>query len=468
MRVIRVETLLTTEIEYGDPLAYFQPFSAEQGAVLLHSAKKMLHLGRYSYIAIEPFAQLTVTSSDDMNAFDQIEQQWQQYQIERVDHLPPFQGGAMGMLSYELLQQLEDVPVVRHNDLSFPLAIVGFYDLVVGFDHEQERAWVFSSGLPECDEGARKKRAQQRMDYLLSKLIQAKCIDYGAQKITLQDIQSNFSYDQYIDTIQQTIDYIFAGDIFEANIAQRFYTDLPEGFSPWHLFTRSCAINPATFASYLNFGDVTIASASPERFIQCEQGTVECRPIKGTRARSDNPAQDLQNAQELCASVKDRAENIMIVDLMRNDIAQVCVDESVRATQLCGLESYATVHHLVSVVEGQLESDKSAVDLFKATFPGGSITGAPKIRTMQIISELEPHHRGPYCGNVFCLGFDGFMDSSITIRTFAIRDRTKVSFHTGGAIVADSDPAQEYQESLDKAFALKRVLTQVVGDDTGH
>jgi len=447
---------LIKSIEYKNPLEYFQRYADEPGAVLLHSAKQMDGLGRYSYFAMDPF----LTLNTGGNIFDNLEVQLNQFQVETIADLPPFQGGAIGFLSYELLQQLENVPAAKVNDMQFPLAMIGFYDVVVSFDHQLKKAWIISTGFPEIDPVKQTERAKRRADEMLSKIKLAEPIDYGTEKIFIGEIKTNFSFDQYLATIEKTIEYIFAGDIFEANIAQRFEAELPDDFTPWQLFARSCKINAATFASYINFGDTVLVSASPERFIKCEAGKVECRPIKGTRPRSDDPTEDKILADDLLNSKKDWAENIMIVDLMRNDIARVCIDNSVEATQLCGLESYATVHHLVSVVQGQLQNDKNAVDLLKATFPGGSITGAPKIRAMEIIAELEPHHRGPYCGNILCIGFDGFMDSSITIRTFAIH-KNKLSFHAGGAIVADSDPAQEYQESLDKAQALVRALTEV-------
>jgi para-aminobenzoate synthetase component 1 len=253
------------------------------------------------------------------------------------------------------------------------------------------------------------------------------------------------------------IDYIYAGDIYQANLSQRFQTILPEGDSPFALYQRLRRLNPAPFAAYLNFGDIVIASASPERFLQLRGGWVETRPIKGTRPRGATPVEDKAHARELLASEKDRAENVMIVDLLRNDLSRVCRDHTVTVPELCVLESYATVHHLVSTVVGQLNPGATAIDLLRATFPGGSITGAPKIRAMEIIAALEPTQRGPYCGSIGYVGFDGNIDSSITIRTYAIKNNV-VTFQAGGGIVADSDPAAEYEETLTKAGALMEAV----------
>jgi para-aminobenzoate synthetase component 1 len=235
---------------------------------------------------------------------------------------------------------------------------------------------------------------------------------------------------------------------------------MPPGLDAWGLYRRLRARNPAPFAAYLDTGEAQIVSASPERFLELRGRRVETRPIKGTRPRGASPEEDRRLGKELSASGKDRAENVMIVDLLRNDLSRVCRDHSVLTPEICALESFATVHHLVSTVTGELRPGLDAVDLLRATFPGGSITGAPKIRAMEIIAELEPTRRGPYCGAIGWLGADGWMDTSITIRTFAIKDG-QVAFQAGGGIVADSEPAAEYEEALAKARALIEALKGV-------
>lgn len=253
--------------------------------------------------------------------------------------------------------------------------------------------------------------------------------------------------------VQKVIDYIHAGDIFQANLTQRFTADLPKDFSPYGFYQNLRAINPALFAAYLNFDGFSIASSSPERFLKLDHKKAETRPIKGTRPRHTDPQCDQKNATDLAQSAKDRAENTMIVDLLRNDLSKVCTPHSVHVPELCAVHSFASVHHLVSTVTGELEEGQTALDLLAGCFPGGSITGAPKVRAMEIISELEACPRGPYCGAIGYIGFDGNMDTNIVIRTVVFKDNLAAA-QVGGGIVADSDPLAEYNETLDKARAL--------------
>ena len=256
----------------------------------------------------------------------------------------------------------------------------------------------------------------------------------------------------YLDAVQRVRDYIFAGDIFQANLSQRF--EAPLGESPWAFYSRLRRRNPAPFAAFLETPDASVVSASPERFLHVDRsGFVETRPIKGTRPRGVGPEHDAALGQALAESAKDRAENLMIVDLMRNDLSRVCAPGTVRVSELFSLEHYATVHHLVSTVVGHLEPGYDALHLLRAAFPGGSITGAPKLRAMEIIAELEPSQRSVYCGSIGYFSVTGDLDTSIAIRTAVVRDG-RVYFSAGGGIVADSDPEQEYRETLDKARAL--------------
>lgn len=261
-------------------------------------------------------------------------------------------------------------------------------------------------------------------------------------------------------SIARVIEYIHAGDIFQANLTQQMRAPVPDGLPDLALYARLRALSPSPFAAFLRCGaDMSVLSASPERFLSlAPDGRVETRPIKGTRPRGADPAEDAALAAELLASPKDRAENLMIVDLLRNDLSRVSQVGSVKVPVLCGLETFASVHHLVSVVESRLKAGLGPVDLLKACFPGGSITGAPKIRAMEIIHELEPTPRGVYCGSVAWIGFDGAMDSSIVIRTITRKGDTLLA-QAGGGIVADSDPAAEYEESLVKLSPLLRALS---------
>jgi para-aminobenzoate synthetase component 1 len=457
---------LYKEIPYQDPVEHFAPFAKEHGAVFLDSAKQSAELGRYSYLAVDPFWILRVKDqiiqfNNDQhkgNPWDFLQAQLCALSAERVEGLPPFQGGVAGYFSYDLGRHLEKLPDTTINDQDFPDLILGFYDLIISYDHELKKAWIISTGLPEKNATNRKIKAEQRLEEWEQRLKNSPKLQPITEIIcTKESIVSNSNRKDYESSVQKVIDYILAGDIFEANISQRFSSTLPDQLNSFELYRRLRKKNAAPFAGYLNFSDVVIASASPERFLQLSDRDVETRPIKGTSARYSDPVADQASAQALLDSEKDWAENVMIVDLMRNDLSRVCEDHSVKVPQLCGLESFATVHHLVSVVRGKLASEHDAVDLLRATFPGGSITGAPKVRAMEIIDEIESHRRGPYCGSLGFIGFNGDMDSSITIRTYAIKNN-QLSFHVGGAVVADSSPAEEYQETLDKAAAMIAAL----------
>jgi para-aminobenzoate synthetase component 1 len=276
--------------------------------------------------------------------------------------------------------------------------------------------------------------------------------DRQDKKITLK---SNFTPEEYMKAVNRVREYIAAGDVFQVNLSQRFEADLK--IPPYELYKRLRTVNPAPFASYLNFSGVAIVSASPERFLKVQSDLVETRPIKGTRPRGRDSVEDKCLAQELTHSTKDRAENMMIVDLERNDLGRVCRYGTVKVTELAILETFPTVFHLTSTVVGRLRRGKSNIDLLKATFPGGSITGAPKVRAMEIIDELEPTKRSVYTGSIGYLGFNEDMDINIVIRTFLIKEG-KAYFQVGGGIIYDSDPEAEYMETLDKARALIRAL----------
>jgi para-aminobenzoate synthetase component I len=276
-------------------------------------------------------------------------------------------------------------------------------------------------------------------------------------------VRSNMDVAQYTAAFNRIQHYIHEGDCYQVNLAQRFSAQV-EG-DAWAAYCRLRNISPAPFAAYLNLPDVQILSASPERFLQVRRGQVETRPIKGTRPRSDNAAQDRAYADELLSSLKDRAENLMIVDLLRNDIGKNCAPGTVRVPNLFELESFSNVHHMVSTITGKLAPGHTAMHLLRGCFPGGSITGAPKLRAMEIIEELEPHRRGVYCSAIGYIGFDGNMDTNIAIRTAVVADG-EISFYAGGGIVADSEADKEYRETWDKAANMLELIKQTEGD--GH
>jgi para-aminobenzoate synthetase component 1 len=454
--------LLIEEVGYGDPLSIFARFAGLPGAIFLDSATPGGAVGRYSFIAADPF--LTLQARDGLiedgerrftgDPFATLAEYLARYRIEAEPELPPFQTGAAGYFAYDLARHLERLPAHRIDDQPLPDLLLGFYDWNLAFDHQTRRAYLMSSGHPAAGESQRRSRAAARLAEARRRLgMDATLPDWTIAIASRADVERA----SYEGSVRRVIDYILAGDIYQANISQRFSATLPAGSDPFALYCALRRRNPAPFAAFIRHGDVAILSASPERFLKLREGHVETRPIKGTRPRGRTEAEDKALAGELQRSAKDRSENLMIVDLLRNDLSRVCRDRTVEVPVLFGLESYATVHHLVSIVTGELQAGKSAIDLLRAAFPGGSITGAPKIRAMEIIAELEATRRGPYCGSIGYIGFDGSMDTSIVIRTMAVLGR-QLTFQAGGGIVADSDPAAEYEESLTKARALIETL----------
>jgi para-aminobenzoate synthetase component I len=446
-----------------DPCQTFRCLASLPHVAFLDSAMPHTEVGRYSFITADPFEWV----AGSMDAWAWLKRKLAQFTVPTLPDLPSFQGGAICMFGYDLCHQLEKLPRPGIVDFQTPPVAVGLYDWVIAFDHFEKRSWLISTGLPGTTARQRKKRAGQRIREVWQKLnagAESAAFDLGTSPKSLAPLhdipgthlaKSNFDRTTYLKTVAKAIDYIHAGDCFQVNIAQRLLSK-PIG-SPLDLYERLRTRNPAPFAAYFDLGEFVIASASPERFLRVQDGFVETRPIKGTRPRCAEPELDLVRQQELLGSIKDRAENVMIVDLLRNDLGRVCEYGSIEVGALCQLETYQFVHHLVSQVRGRLRRDMGPIDLVRAAFPGGSVTGAPKIRAMEIIAELEPTARGPYCGSLACIGFNGFLDSSIVIRTFTI-GRGWVQFPVGGGIVADSNPEREYEETLDKAAGMLRAL----------
>jgi para-aminobenzoate synthetase component 1 len=462
--------------------------------LFLDSATPGTRLGRYSFLTADPVAVVVGKGEQTICArgpgsvvrnghrdgpgdvLAQVAAILGPHRRDPVEGLPPFQGGAAGYLAYDWGRVLERLPPSRYDDLALPDAVLGIYDWVIAWDHRASRAWLISTGIPETDEDARSRRAKDRAAEVIARLHS----DSGANVVTFAqgepnkarptsadsapsypveggwwdtrlDVRSSFTYGGYLDAVRRVREYILAGDIFQTNLSQRFEAPLTE--PPWDLYRRMRVRNAAPFAAFFEAPEVSIVSASPERFLCVDDaGHVETRPIKGTMPRGFGPEHDGALGQALSESAKDRAENLMIVDLMRNDLSRVCSPGTVRVPELFALEHYATVHHLVSTVVGQLAPGRDALDLLRAAFPGGSITGAPKVRAMEIIAELEPSQRSVYCGSLGYCSVTGALDTSIAIRTvIAPAGRGRAYFGAGGGIVADSDPEQEYRETLHKA-----------------
>src|SRR6059036_3388172 len=464
-----------------DPLETCARFQGMPFLLFLDSAIDPEHLGRYSFLAADP---VTAVRSKGLLTQQLVEGKWVRVAGDPLAHvgalvashaaapvagLPPFQGGAAGYVGYDWGMMLERVPRPRYDDLAVPDLLLGLYDWVIGWDHAAGLAWIISTGIPERGAAAT-QRAASRLAFVRELLVRdAGCemrdasprIPLPASRISaapsypvpdVPGVRSNFTRGGYLDAVGRVIEYVFAGDIFQANLSQRL--EAPLVGTPLDLYRRLRQRNPAPFSAFLDFGDLVVASSSPERFLQVQADRrVETRPIKGTRPRGLSPEHDAALARALVESDKDRAENVMIVDLLRNDLSRVCRAGSVRVPELFALEHYATVHHLVSTVVGELAPEHDPADLLRAAFPGGSITGAPKVRAMQIIAELEPTQRAVYCGSIGYVSLTGALDTSIVIRTCLVRGGN-VYAQVGGGIVADSDPQQEYDETLDKARGL--------------
>lgn len=448
---------LYQELSYASACAFAQDqLELYPNTVYFHSAQSDEHLGRYSFIGLDPFLCYQAEEKNACLLIDAMDELLQNFKLKHLSFLPPFQGGLAGFLSYDLIRHFERIPAKAKQIVPLPDLVFGAYDLVLSFDHSTQKAWVISSGFPEEDKKKADVRAKLRLNWLLEEI--KKSISMPSITVYAEKLYAHCSQNQYIALVKKALDYIRAGDIFEVNLAQCFSARLPKTCSSLQLFHKLMQENPAPFSAFMHFGDFSIISSSPERFIQSNGDRIETRPIKGTIKRGSTLQEDAQLALKLCASEKDRAENTMIVDLMRNDFSKICQPHSILVEKLCGLESFKTVHHLVSVIKGHLKSHCSLKNFISALFPGGSITGAPKIRAMEIIEELEPTRRGAYCGNALYYGFSGHLDSSILIRTYT-RYKEQLIFQAGGAVTLDSDAESEYEETLVKADALIRTLT---------
>ncbi|MBW3623959.1 MAG: aminodeoxychorismate synthase component I [Armatimonadetes bacterium] len=429
-------------------------------AFWLDSAGAPSPTARWSFMGAEPFAIMEAGEATtrlwrdgavrtfNEDPLDHLQKFMAEFSLPPQAGTPPFIGGAVGWFGYDLARRWEQLPEAAEDDTRLPCFRLAFYDTIYACDHESDRLWRVT-----------RRDLAKTVNAIQTPSSVKDSAGYPPfpSQVGTPCGRETFSREGYLRAIERIKEYIAAGDIYQANLTQRFAR--PFSADPSELFLQLRRVNPAPFSAFLDFGDVTVLSASPERFLRLDAATrrVETRPIKGTRPRSPDPEMDRGYAAELLKSEKDRAENLMIVDVHRNDLGRVCEIGSVRVPVLRGLESYATVHHLVSVVEGRLRPDCAPLDLFRAAFPAGSITGAPKLRAMEIIEELEPVRRGIYTGSIGYLGWDGGMDLSVAIRTLVAQGGA-VHYGVGGGIVADSDPEAEYQETLVKAGGLERAL----------
>ena len=451
--------LLRTELPYREnSAALFEAVADLPWAVFLDSGRHHLTQSRYDIIAAEPYITLTTRArlteirgeAIELSREDPLQLLRQHLAIDPAAQSElPFCGGALGYFSYDLARRYERLPALAEDSEKMPEMAIGIYDWAVVVDHLERRAWLVGQGRdPETD---------WKWDRLVARF-SAPATERARMPFRITaPLASNLSHDAYAAAFHRVLDYIKAGDCYQINLAQRF--SAPAAGDPWLAYQALRVINPAPYSAFLNTPYGTILSASPERFLKIEDRVVETKPIKGTRPRAGHPRLDAELIAELQSSTKDRAENVMIVDLLRNDLSKNCELGSVKVTKLFEVESYATVHHLVSTVTGKLRQEREAFDLLRGCFPGGSITGAPKLRAMQIIEELEPQRRGVYCGAIGYIGCDGNMDLNIAIRTLVYAGGS-IRFSAGGGIVADSKLEDEYQETFDKAAAMLKLLQQ--------
>lgn len=441
----------------ASPVGWFDRLRQLPWAQLLDSCGCQGKLARYDIMVADPRIRITVSQDsiriESANApvelagqtadiFSIIRQHLQDYPVAGGDW--PFCGGAMGYFGYDLAEP-ENSRTAAQGD-ALPAAGIGIYDWAIISDHELHKTMLL-----DCRGPSQVKNTRQWLDQLL----QSDSLPEAASALQASDLRADVDWSEYQQKFARIQSYLLEGDCYQVNYA-RCFTAQCDG-SAWQSYQQLRQHNPVPFAAFLELPFAQIVSASPERFLQLAEGHVETRPIKGTRRRGDSPAEDLKLSEELAQSSKDRAENLMIVDLLRNDLGKCCVPGSITVPEMFSVERYPTVLHLVSSVQGELAADRDAIDLLQACFPGGSVTGAPKKRAMEIIRELETFRRGIYCGSIGYISYCGKMDSNIAIRTMTVM-QNRLSFWAGGGIVADSRAEAEYKETIDKARAFIQLL----------
>ena len=439
-----LQQTIVEELEYISLIQFIDSLPNTRGLFLFDSAGDDLEQGRYSYCGFSPHTYV-ISKNGLVNygngwkiadPFTELKKLYAKYCTGNISDISvPFQGGLVGYFGYDLNRNLEKIDYKQRDYFAFPDLALGVYDLVIAMDHKLKQGWLF---------------AQNDAAYQRYKKLKATHKNITKYNNTIRKLKCNFAKQDYLQAISRVKEYIYAGDIFQANISQCFTANITSQFSSWQLYKTLRDLSPNSFNSYINFPEVRLVSSSPERFVQLNNRQVLTEPIKGTISSKLDKIL-------LLNSYKDRSENIMIVDLLRNDLSKVCEPDSVIVNKLCTIKTLTNVHHLESSIVGKLQENKTAIDLLMAAFPGGSVSGAPKVRAMEIIAEMEPDQRGPYCGAIGYIGMDGNMDTSIAIRTITVGQH-KLKFQVGGAIVSDSDPKAEYSETLLKAEPLAKAL----------
>ena len=452
---------------HGDGMDIAGLFQHEPHFFFLDSSLFDSDRGRYSFIGFDPF---DIFQKKGLDALTFLKKEYLKYFEKKQESISPFPCGLAGYLSYDYGLYQEKINRYAKDDLGAPDCFFGFYDAILTIDHEKRKLYITSSGLPEKNSYARKIRAEYRLQGILNKLrdrekplrpSQTPRMSHRAQE-NQNDLdpawKGNFTKEEYKKAVTKALEYIACGHIYQVNLSQRFEFDFSHSpFNPLEIYKTLRSLSPSCFGGYLNLGDYQILSSSPEEFLYLKDGRVLTRPMKGTRPRGNNPAEDRKYREDLSQSPKDRAELLMITDLERNDLGKVCQYGSVKVSSLRAMEEYATVFQATSTVEGILRKERDAFDLLGACFPGGSITGCPKHRAMEVIEELEPTRRSIYTGSLGYINFSGDMHFNILIRSL-LAYKQKIYFQVGGGVVADSSPEEEYKETLTKAHAIKMCL----------
>lgn len=460
------------------PISALMKFSDEESFFLLESAEAAERFGRYSFLGFDPKRTLTyrngaytVVDADGVrevpaaDPFKGLAEIVGQRSVAPLDNLPAFVGGAVGYFSYDAVRYVERLPDAPPDDLDVPEACFAVTDTLVVFDHLRHKVLVISlvdAGALRDVEGegfatAYRRAADdiRRVAERLAAPTPRKSLSAGSLKPGF-DTASTFTRAGYAEAVEKAKEYIRAGDAFQIVPSQRFSAEVGD-LDPLLLYRGLRTVNPSPYMTYLKLGDLSLVGASPEPLVRAEGGRVMTRPVAGTRWRGADAEEDAALAKELLADDKERAEHVMLVDLGRNDLGRVCEVGSVELGRFMEVERYSHVMHIVSTVEGNLRAGMSALDALAAAFPAGTVSGAPKVRAMEIIDEIEPTRRGPYAGATGYYGVDGRLDTCITLRTALLKEDS-IYFQSGGGVVADSDPAAEYEESRNKARAIARAL----------
>lgn len=435
------------------PIEIFRLLEDRPYVFFLDSALTDAKQGRFSFLGCDPFLvfkskgeAITLERSGGKNEtftanpFAVLKDIFKRYERKALPRVLPFTSGGVGYFSYDMKGFVENLRDSAVDDLGIPDCIMGFYDTAIVYDNLKHKTYIAGGN-----------RLAEFKNILSSGISRRD----NLSDVPAARLRSNFSKPGYFKVIKKAKKYIKKGDIYQVNLSQRFEADID--IKPSRLYSRLRTISPAPFAAYLGFGDVAILSSSPERFLFKKGRYIETRPIKGTRPRGVTKGGDQALSRELSSSAKDNAEHIMIVDLERNDLGRICDYGTVKLTRPAAIEKFSNVIHMVSTVSGRLKKDATPIDCLMASFPGGSITGAPKVRAMEIIEELEGVKRSVYTGAVGYISFDGNMDTSVVIRTLIAKGK-RVYFSVGGGIVADSDPEAEYVETIDKAAGIMKAL----------